>query len=228
MQREIIVTADGSHTVQLKDRNITYHSHHGAVQESKHVFIEAGFLHREKQLPGTLRLFEMGFGTGLNALLTLTEAEELNKPIVYSAIENYPLTASETGSLNYNEAIPGSKKVFERLHQAEWDKKIAITPFFTLNKINADLLAYTFEEPVDLIYYDAFAPTAQPELWTLEVFQKLYALLAPGGVLVTYCSKSDVRRAMMAAGFLVEKLPGPKGKREMVRASRSTMLNDAL
>ena len=228
MQREIIVTADGSHTVQLKDRNITYHSHHGAVQESKHVFIEAGFLHREKQLPGTVRLFEMGFGTGLNALLTLTEAEELNKPIVYSAIENYPLTASETGSLNYNEAIPGSKEVFERLHQAEWDKKIAITPFFTLNKINADLLAYTFEEPVDLIYYDAFAPTAQPELWTLEVFQKLYALLAPGGVLVTYCSKGDVRRAMMAAGFLVEKLPGPKGKREMVRASRSTMLDDAL
>ena len=228
MQREIIVTADGSHTVQLKDRNITYHSHHGAVQESKHVFIEAGFLHREKQLPGTLRLFEMGFGTGLNALLTLTEAKKLNKPIVYSAIENYPLTASETGSLNYNEAIPGSKEVFERLHQAEWDKKIAITPFFTLNKINADLLAYTFEEPVDLIYYDAFAPTAQPELWTLEVFQKLYALLAPGGVLVTYCSKGDVRRAMMAAGFLVEKLPGPKGKREMVRASRSTMLDDAL
>lgn len=228
MQREIIVTADGSHTVQLKDRNITYHSHHGAVQESKHVFIEAGFLHREKQLPGTLRLFEMGFGTGLNALLTLTEAKKLNKPIVYSAIENYPLTASETGSLNYNEVVPGSKEVFERLHQAEWNKKISITPFFTLNKINADLLAYTFEEPVDLIYYDAFAPTAQPELWTLEVFQKLYALLAPGGVLVTYCSKGDVRRAMMAAGFLVEKLPGPKGKREMVRASRSTMLDDAL
>ena len=228
MQREIIVTADGSHTVQLKDRNITYHSHHGAVQESKHVFIEAGFLHREKQLPGTVRLFEMGFGTGLNALLTLTEAKKLNKPIVYSAIENYPLTASETGSLNYNEVVPGSKEVFERLHQAEWNKKISITPFFTLNKINADLLAYTFEEPVDLIYYDAFAPTAQPELWTLEVFQKLYALLAPGGVLVTYCSKGDVRRAMMAAGFLVEKLPGPKGKREMVRASRSTMLDDAL
>ena len=228
MQRQIIVTADGSHTVQLKDRNITYHSHHGAVQESKHVFIEAGFLHREKQLPGTLRLFEMGFGTGLNALLTLTEAEKLNKPIVYSAVENYPLTASETGSLNYNEVVPGSKEVFERLHQAEWNKKISITPFFTLNKINADLLAYTFEEPVDLIYYDAFAPTAQPELWTLEVFQKLYALLAPGGVLVTYCSKGDVRRAMMAAGFLVEKLPGPKGKREMVRASRSTMLDDAL
>lgn len=228
MQREIILTADGSHTVQIKDRNITYHSHHGAVQESKHVFIEAGLLYKVKQLPGTVRLFEMGFGTGLNALLTLKEGEKLNKPVVYSAVENYPLTASETGSLNYNEVVPGSKEVFERLHQTEWNKKISITPFFTLNKINADLLAYTFEEPVDLIYYDAFAPTAQPELWTLEVFQKLYALLAPGGVLVTYCSKGDVRRAMMAAGFLVEKLPGPKGKREMVRASRSTMIDDAL
>jgi tRNA U34 5-methylaminomethyl-2-thiouridine-forming methyltransferase MnmC len=219
MKREIITTSDGSHTVQVPEMNVTYHSHHGAIQESMHVFINAGLLYQADRLTGTqLCIFEMGFGTGLNAFLTALEAEKSNIEIHYTAVEQYPLSSEEAVALNYAENL-GNKKLFEDLHLCEWNKNVSLRKHFILRKEHSSLLSYSPTESFDLIYYDAFAPAAQPELWTEAVFKKLVDMLLPGGILVTYCSKGDVRRAMMAAGFIIEKIPGPKGKREMVRAA---------
>lgn len=226
MQRQPIITKDGSHTISIPEMNVTYHSHHGAIQESMHVFIEAGLKYVSANLQEPwINIFEMGFGTGLNALLSLIEAERCQLKIHYTAVELFPLQEKEINLLNYCEQLDRQnlKPVFHQLHQCEWGKDIFITPFFTLHKIRMDLINLSAYQPVNLIYYDAFAPAAQPELWTKEVFEKLISLLVPGGVLVTYCSKGDVRRAMQAVGFSIEKIPGPKGKREMVRAALPTV-----
>lgn len=204
MKRELQLTADGSHTIAIPDMNVTYHSTHGAIRESMHVFIQAGL--QALQLPA-VRIFEMGFGTGLNALLTMQHADI---PVYYYAVEQYPLTAEEVEGLSYG----------NELHAYPWDEDVEINERFTLHKAHVSLLSVQPEQEFDLIYYDAFAPGAQPELWTREVFEKLYGMLAAGGILVTYCSKGDVRRAMLAAGFKVEKLAGPPGKREMLRAKK--------
>lgn len=224
MHREIILTKDGSHTVSVPGMNVSYHSLHGAIQESMHVFIEAGF----RQSPGheILHIFEMGFGTGLNALLTFIEAEKIKQPVLYTSLELFPLNNNEIDQLNYCRQLTREdlEPVFHQLHSCEWEKQVRISDYFTLQKINASLSdensPLSSIQPVHLVYYDAFAPAAQPELWTVAVFEKLYTLLAPGAILVTYCSKGDVRRAMQAAGFSIEKIPGPPGKREMVRARR--------
>lgn len=191
-----------------------------------HVFIDAGL----KYVSDTLKVsdtsvFEMGFGTGLSALLTLIEAEREQRKIHYTTVELFPLQEAETTLLNYCEQLQRKdlKPVFQQLHQCDWEKDISITPFFTLHKKKEDLFNLSTFQPVNLIYYDAFAPSAQPELWTKEAFEKIYNILLPGGILVTYCSKSDVRRAMQAAGFTVEKIPGPWGKREMVRAAHPNL-----
>jgi tRNA U34 5-methylaminomethyl-2-thiouridine-forming methyltransferase MnmC len=219
MQREIRLTADGSHTIALPDAGITYHSHHGAVGESRHVFIEAGLqpLFRSATVP--IAILEVGFGTGLNALLTLQEARQHQHSVLYTAIELLPLSPAEISQLNYGECLqdqPG----FLAIHQACWEEAVAIDPYFTVKKIKTSLLTLKGINNFACIYFDAFSPTHQPELWTEAVFQQMYQLLLPGGLLVTYCSKSVVRKAMMAAGFRVEKIPGPWGKREMVRAWR--------
>ena len=216
MQREIISTADGSTTISIPEMKVTYHSTHGAIQESMHVFIEAGlrlFNHSDQMI----HILEMGFGTGLNALLTLIETET---PVHYTAIELYPLEQSKISSLNYCEKLGRSdlQPIFNQLHECEWEKDVPINKYFTLHKTKINLADFNTGKSIDLIYFDAFAPTAQPELWTKEIFEKLYAMMNPGAMLVTYCSKGDVRRAMQAAGFTVHKLPGPPGKREMVRA----------
>jgi tRNA U34 5-methylaminomethyl-2-thiouridine-forming methyltransferase MnmC len=237
MNREIITTADGSHTVAIPEMRVTYHSHHGAVQESMHVFIEAG-LHWRLGLTGQatkvathiiseptsgqtskppLHIFEMGFGTGLNAYLTALEAEKLQQPIHYTAVEKYPLAAEEAAALNYGNENRG---LFQQLHKAPWEINIPVTSLFSLKKCNTDFQDFLSEQPFDIINFDAFAPTAQPELWTEAIFSKLYHQTNIGGVLVTYCSKGVVRRAMQAAGFTVTKIPGPPGKREMVRAEK--------
>jgi tRNA U34 5-methylaminomethyl-2-thiouridine-forming methyltransferase MnmC len=223
VERKIISTSDGSSTVSIPEMNVTYHSVHGAIQESLHVFIDAGFKYvLPTKAKERINIFEMGLGTGLNALLTLIEADQLKQPVYYTAIELFPLDKKEIRELNYCEQLckPGYKKLFEKLHQCEWDKDIIITPFFTLHKTNNDLIDFSTTQSFTIIYYDAFAPVAQPELWTKEVFEKLYSILSPGGILVTYCSKGDVRRAMQTAGFSTEKIPGPPGKREMLRARR--------
>lgn len=224
MERSLIITKDGSHTISVPAMNVTYHSHYGAIQESMHVYIQSGlqFLINSSTYQ-TVNILEMGFGTGLNAQLTLIEAEERKQLIQYKAIELFPLSTHEASTLNYCEQLDkkGLLAIFERLHQCEWEKEISITPFFTIQKVNDSLLNFKTSELQHLIYFDAFAPAAQPELWTYEIFEKLFSMLLPEGKLVTYCSKGEVRRAMIAAGFEVEKIPGPPGKREMLRAIKN-------
>lgn len=208
MKRELQITADGSHTVSIPDMQVTYHSRHGAIQESRHVYIEAGLM---ALAHNPIRIFEMGFGTGLNALLSCMYT---SRTIYYYSVERFPLTPVETVGLNYDTTL------LPLLHQAPWNEDVRIAPHFTLHKAHRSLLEVAPAHTFHIIYYDAFAPSAQPELWTQTVFEKLYHLLEPGGILVTYCSKGDVRRAMLGAGFTIEKLAGPPGKREMLRASR--------
>lgn len=219
MQREIRLTADGSHTIAIPDAGITYHSHHGAVGESRHVFLEAGLQPLFRSVPAPIHVLEIGFGTGLNALLTLQEARQQQQPVVYTAIEAYPLSLEEIRQLNYGQLLQ-DQPVFSAMHEADWEKEVILDPFFSIRKHNHSLLTLQGINNVACIYFDAFSPTYQPELWTEAVFEQLYHQLLPGGVLVTYCSKSVVRKAMAAAGFQVEKIPGPWGKREMVRARR--------
>ncbi len=220
MQREIKLTADGSHTIAIPEMNVTYHSHHGAMAESMHVFIDAGLNHLFNQsTTQPVNILEMGLGTGLNALLTLQEAIKHKRSIHYTAIEIFPLTQTEIGQLNYGKML-SLQKEFLQLHNASWDEDICINEFFTLKKINVSLLELNLIYPINCIYFDAFSPIVQPELWTLPVFENLFRLLTPGGILVTYCSKSEVRKAIADAGFTVTKIPGPYGKREMVRAGK--------
>jgi len=221
MRREIILTNDGSHTIAVPERNVTYHSVHGAIQESQHVFIKAGLLESGIfDTTGVHRVLEAGLGTGLNALLTLIEADKHKNRIHYTAIEPFPPDESVIKKLNYCKQLnlPHYQRLFEKMHQCGWEEMCEITHCFRLTKHNTTLQEFSSDEAYSIVYYDAFAPAAQPELWTKEIFDKLYSLMAEGGLLVTYCSKGDVRRAMIAAGFSVKKIPGPPGKREMIRA----------
>ena len=222
MRREIFITADGSHSIEMPEINVSYHSKHGAIQESMHVFINAGLIHCINSAPSAINIFEMGFGTGLNALLTLIEAEKNRRGVYYETVEADPLNASCIDELNYCEQLNRKdlQPLFKKLHTCAWNTATEITSYFSLKKINQsilDLSGQPINQKFNLIYYDAFAPAAQPELWTKEVFEKLFMMLGPEGILVTYCSKGDGRRAMQAAGFVVQKLKGPPGKREMVK-----------
>src|SRR5687767_498598 len=223
MERKLILTKDGSHTISIPEMKATYHSLHGAIQESRHVFIEAGL--KDSGIfdwVGVNGILEVGFGTGLNALLTLIEADKNMSRIYYTAIEPYPLNETELNQLNYCEQLnqPHYKPLFEKMHQCGWEEMYEITDNFRLTKTKADLLNFSTDNLFYIIYFDAFSPNAQPGLWTKEVFEKLYGMLNEDGILVTYCSKSVVRKAMQAAGFVVEKIPGPWGKREMLRARK--------
>lgn len=229
MERKIVITKDGSHSVSVPEMNVTYHSIHGAIQESMHVFIQAGFKQLISQFANKpINILEMGFGTGLNVLLTLIETEKIKIDTRYEALELYPLNEEEIKRLNYCEQLnrPDLQKVFEQLHYCEWEKEISIRKSFTLLKRKTDLSAsqplelFKPLKPFELIYFDAFAPNTQPELWTSAIFEKLYNMMTDEGILVTYCSKGEVRRNMIAAGFTVEKIPGPPGKREMLRAKK--------
>ncbi len=219
MKREIFVTDDGSHSVLNDEMQTTYHSRYGAIRESRHVFIENG-LQRLESTDARINIFEMGFGTGLNALLTLIEAEKNHQEIYYETIELFPLEKDLYERLNYCAQLQREdlKDEFEKLHHSEWEMQISIHSFFNFRKLNTSLADHTFNKLFDIIFYDAFAPKAQPELWTKEIFEKLFAALNPKGSLVTYCSKGDVQRKMKAAGFIIEKLAGPPHKREILRA----------
>lgn len=215
-----MVTADGSHTISIGE-GITYHSIHGAIQESMHVYINAGLLYLY-QTHEKLTILEVGLGTGLNALLT-TMASTANKLTAhYTALEPFPLTRTETNMLNYISLLP-EKEVntwFNSIHNSEWEKDIDIAPNFTLHKTKQSLIRFSSPHLFHLIYFDAFAPAVQPELWTTAIFQRLYSMMHTGGILVTYCCKGNVRRAMQSAGFSIEKLSGPEGKREILRARK--------
>lgn len=223
MQREIILTNDGSHTIAIPAIHATYHSLHGAIQESMHVFIHAGLDPLLDTFAGQpLHILEVGMGTGLNALLTRIRTATLRQPIHYTAIEPYPLGKEEAVVLNYCTQLkqPALQPWFDQLHGAEWEMEIEMPDQFTLLKTKIPLPELAATQPFNLVYFDAFAPGVQPEIWTEDVFKKIYSLSAPGAMLVTYCSKSVVRRALQAAGFRVEKIPGPWGKREMIRTIR--------
>lgn len=220
MKREWVVTKDGSPSLFVPDLNQNYHSHHGALQESRHVFIEAGLKQFSSQ--AEVSILEIGFGTGLNALLSHFEKAEFDQDIYYHSLEKYPLEKDEWQSIQWPtlfESKPEYQLFYRALHQAPWELETAISPNFRLVKNNCDLKDFNPEHNrYDLIYFDAFSPEAQPKLWSEAIFKKMQLALRPGGYLVSYCVKGSVRRAMKAAGLEVAKIPGPPGKREMVRA----------
>lgn len=211
MIKQLLITQDGSKTISLPEMHVTYRSTHGAVMESNHVFIEAGLkqlIHQKE----TINIFEMGFGTGLNTLLTIEQSLFYQQKINYQTIEINPLSIHEIAQLNY------SQEIFLQIHECPWEKEVVINEYFTLHKIQGSLLTCTANSDIHLIYFDAFDPNTQPELWTATVFEKMYKMLAANGLLVTYSSKGIVRRVMKEVGFMVDKIPGPPGKREMIRA----------
>lgn len=219
MDRTTFITGDGSTTIAIASTNQYFHSTHGAVQESMHVFIEAGL----QPMIGArqqIHIFEMGFGTGLNALLTLIKCQQQQQPIYYTAVEAYPLEDALVQQLNYCDKLGrvDLASVFLNMHASAWNEEVVISSLFTLKKIRSSLLKYPSTQHFNLIYFDAFAPDEQPELWTTVVFEKMFNMLLPGGILVTYSAKGSVRRSMQAVGFKVERLPGAEGKREMLRA----------
>ncbi len=217
MKRRIITTADGSKTIQIEEWNEQYHSVHGAVQEAYHVFIKHGLsLFRND----SISILEIGFGTGLNALITTLEAPKYNLTIQYTGLEAYPITLQEVEQLNYIKQLNAleSQEAFIKMHTSAWEVTEDILPNFTLLKRQQNFLDIKDENVFNLIYFDAFGARVQPELWTETVFSIMYKALKTNGVLVTYSAKGSVRRAMQAVGFKVERLPGPPGKREMLRA----------
>jgi len=221
MQRKLIITSDGSHSIHIPEWNENYHSVHGAIQESRHVFIEAGLKYCAAK-KNALNILEIGLGTGLNALLTFMEAQLLSTGIHYTALEAFPLSKELTDELNYIKALESPEHeglFFDLIHGSEWEKETEVTPGCKLKKIRNTLQEITLpEQEFDLVYFDAFGPPVQPEMWTEELFIKTYKTTKPGGILVTYCAKGEVKRTLKRVGFTIESLPGPPGKREMIRA----------
>ena len=220
MKRRIITTGDGSKTIQIEDWDEQYHSKHGAVQEAYHVFIEHGLRLFKNE---SINLLEIGFGTGLNALITLLEAPRQQLSIDYVGVEAFPVSNQEVDALDYCQQLDANdqQEVFQKMHSSPWEETISITPDFSLLKQKKDFKEIDEENLFNLIYFDAFGARVQPELWTVEIFLKMYHALKRNGVLVTYAAKGSVRRAMQAVGFTVERLPGPPGKREMLRAIKN-------
>lgn len=220
---KIIITEDGSHSLKLPGLDEHYHSVHGAIAESMHVFIRAGLEKMLESSPGNINILEVGFGTGLNALLTLAAIHKETVVVKYTALEPFPLPADTWQALNYPELIMADKTEpwFRDLHDAPWGEMHEITAGFYLQKLREGIVDLDVDVPTfNLVYFDAFGPDVQPELWTDEMFKLLAQVTVKDGILVTYSAKGSVRRAMQSAGFSVERLPGPKGKREMLRATR--------
>lgn len=225
MQRKIITTADGSTTIQIEAWNEQYHSIHGAIQEANHVFIKHGLLFYSQSISDSqkpITILEIGFGTGLNAFITLLNAKQLKIKVNYVGVEAYPILDEEIKLLNYKEqlALETEDDVFKKLHECAWEDAQQINSNFTLTKQKKDFKEITQKETFNLIYFDAFGANLQPELWTEDIFKIMFDALQKNGVLVTYSAKGSVRRAMQAVGFTVERLPGPIGKREMLRATK--------
>ncbi len=217
MKREIIQTLDGSTTIQITDWDECYHSRFGAVQEAKHVFIKNGLsLFENKEIS----ILEIGFGTGLNAFVTYLESQKWKLAINYVGVEGYPVSSEEVVSMNYVSELnaESERKIFEKMHNCNWEEKIVLRDDFVLTKRNQFFADIVDIEIFDLIYFDAFGYNVQPELWSTAIFKKMYNSLKTNGVLVTYAARGVVKRSMIEVGFKVEKLAGPPGKREMFRA----------
>jgi len=218
---ELFTTEDGSHSLRVPDLNETYHSNHGAIQESNHVFIKNGLKHWvNNNSSNEIKIFEVGFGTGLNALLTATLANKLEKNIFYQSIELYPLPYKLTTQLNYSTLNSSDPKLFKLLHSSVWEKPVEINNHFTLLKNQAPFQDFKTHHLYDLLFFDAFAPSKQPEMWEYPIIEKCYQLLNKGGVFVTYSANGQLKRDLKKAGFMLESLPGPPGKFEMVRATK--------
>ncbi|MFT4673708.1 MAG: tRNA U34 5-methylaminomethyl-2-thiouridine-forming methyltransferase MnmC [Saprospiraceae bacterium] len=223
MKREFLITGDGSITIHMPDWDEQYHSKHGAIQEAQHVFIQTGLHHFCKLHDAQdLAILEIGFGTGLNAFLTSLETETLKRTVCYDGVEAYPVSLEEVQALNYPKMLGIAETSFLKLHEVSWEVPEEITPSFTLHKKQKLFKDITKINAYHLIYFDAFGARVQPELWTEEIFKSMYAALKEEGVLVTYAAKGSVRRAMQFVGFKVERLPGPPGKREMLRATKTS------
>lgn len=215
MKRELRLTSDGSPTLYVPELDETYHSMHGSVQEARHVFIENGlrFVAAESK---QVNILEVGFGTGLNALLTALYAKENAFRVHYVGLDAYPVEEEIWKAINYLDD-PESKACYTEIMALPFGVTEAHDASFTLCKIACSIQEWTTTEKFDLIYYDAFGPKAQPEMWALAIFEKLYSLLNPGGALVTYCAQGQFKRHLKSLGLRVEGLPGPPGKREMTR-----------
>jgi tRNA U34 5-methylaminomethyl-2-thiouridine-forming methyltransferase MnmC len=219
LKREILQTLDGSTTIHLPDWNESYHSKHGAIQEAYHVFIKNGLsLFQGK----SISILEIGFGTALNTFITFLESQKALQTIDYVGVEAYPISAEEVLQMNYVSELEAEKErpIFELMHQSNWEEKNVISSNFTLTKRKQFFDEISDENQFDLIYFDAFGYRVQPELWSTEIFEKMYKALKVNGVLVTYAARGVVKRSMIEVGFNVEKLAGPPGKREMFRATK--------
>lgn len=219
MNRRVITTSDGSKTIQIEEWNEQYHSIHGAVQEAEHVFIKNGLaLFHDREIS----ILEIGFGTGLNALITLIRSNALSLKVHYSGVEAFPVSKDELNQLNYISSLNALDfdEAFQKMHESSWEVDIALSEDFVLKKRQQDFLEITDSNSFDLVYFDAFGARVQPELWTEKIFKKMFTAMKPDSYLVTYSAKGSVRRAMQTAGFEVERLEGPPGKREMLRAKK--------
>jgi len=236
LRRKIITTGDGSKTIQIEEWDEQYHSIHGAIQEANHVFIKHGLQHvhtllktsnadQSEESLGGISILEIGFGTGLNAFISALEAQKLQRKIRYVGVEAYPVAQEEVEQLNYAELIRAeASELFVKLHEVPWEVETEINARFKLIKRQQLFSQIVDKSCFDLIYFDAFGARVQPELWTEAIFRLMYDALKNNGVLVTYSAKGSVRRAMQAVGFRVERLEGPPGKREMLRATKEEAL----
>ena len=221
----IVLTDDGSHTLFIPELNEHYHSTYGALTESLHVFIRSGldcFAGRKE-----ISIFETGFGTGLNALLTALSAMRMGVKVWYFALEKYPLDPQIVKQLNYPHLLKDSEndaeRLFSAIHEAEWERMTEVHSFFHLKKMKGDMCSFIHDASYDLVYFDAFAPDKQPEMWTGEIMKRLVLAMKPDGIFTTYCVKGSVKRIFKNCGLAVEKLPGPPGKREILRARKGEM-----
>jgi tRNA U34 5-methylaminomethyl-2-thiouridine-forming methyltransferase MnmC len=218
MKREVVFTKDGSKTIFVPELDEHYHSIHGARQESMHVFIKNGFDAFKNK--GKVSILEVGFGTGLNAFLTLATNNQNAQDVEYVGLEPFPVEKGVVNELIQDQFDADEQSNFLALHEADWNVSVAIGPYFTIKKIQRRIEDFSSHEHFELIYFDAFGPRAQAELWMLPIFQKTFELLAQGGRMVTYCAKGQVKRDLKLAGFRVESVPGPPGKREMTIAHK--------
>lgn len=223
MELEIIETRDGSSSLFVPEINETYHSTHGAIAEAKYVFIKQGIEHYLGiNTPKSINILEVGFGTGLNALLTASFIDKISTKINYHTLETTPLSKELIEKLNYTELLTdfNSKELLVALHKAEWEALVEISSNFNIKKINQPLTAFKSETMFDLVFFDAFAPSKQPEMWEGHIFDQLIKMMNQRSFLVTYCAQGQFKRNLKSAGFEVESLPGPPPKKEMVRAFR--------
>ena len=217
----VFLTEDGSHSFMSEQFGVLYHSSHGAIQETQHIFIDAGLKYILSQNLTEISILDMGFGTGLNALMTYIEAERLGLNIRYITFEKYPLSIEQAASLNFDIELNTSKKILNLMHDCSWNECHVLSPFFSFEKRWASFENVDIQNRINLIYFDAFAPEIQPQLWEQPLMQKMYDALCPNGILTTYCAKGVFKRTLKTVGFVIEPIPGPPFKREITRAHKA-------